>query len=123
VAGRAYLAALSITLVTSALFLAIGTRVASGLTYLNGTRLAAIFVFGAVMWSIFSLQDAVLTGVRRGRTVLLENMLWSSARLLLVIALPLIGLQVGVGWLVGIVLIPASVLVAVITCYLFVFRG
>src|SRR4051812_24026291 len=122
IAGRAYLAALAITLVTSVLYLAIATRVASGLTYLKDGRLALVFVSGAVMWSIFSLQDAVLTGVRRGRTVLLENMLWSCSRLVLVIALPLIGLEVGVGWLVGTWLIPASLLVAAISFYLFVLR-
>jgi len=122
VAGRAYVAALAITLVTSVLYLAIGTRVASGLTYLSDVRLAVVFILGAVMWSIFSLQDAVLTGLRRGRTVLLENSLWSASRLMLIIALPLVGLEVGVGWLVGTWLIPASLLVAAISCYLFISR-
>jgi len=120
VAGHAYLAALGMTLIASMLYLVIGTRVASGLTYLSNIRLAAVFLLGSVMWSIFSLQDAVLTGVRRGRTVLLENSVWAGARLVLVIGLPLIGLELGVGWLVGTWLIPAAVLVAVITCYLFI---
>jgi len=119
IAGHAYLAALAITVVTSMLYLFIGTRVASGLTYLSNARLAAVFVLGSVMWSIFSLQDAVLTGVRRGRTVLLENTLWAGLRLFLLLALPLIGLELGVGWLVGTWLIPAALLVAAITYYLF----
>ena len=78
-----------------------------------------VFVFGCVMWSIFSLQDAVLTGVRRGKLVLLENTTWASLRLLFVFVLPLIGLELGVGWLVATWLVPASLLVAVITYYLF----
>jgi len=119
-AGHAYLAALAITVVMSMLYLAIGTRVASGLAYRTDVRLAAVFVFGSVMWSIFSLQDAVLTGLRRGRTVLLENTLWSGMRLLLLLALPFLGLGLGVGWLVATWLIPASLLVAAITFYLFV---
>jgi len=40
----------------------------------------------------------------------------------LIIALPLVGLEVGVGWLVGTWLIPASLLVAAISCYLFISR-
>jgi hypothetical protein len=120
VAGHAYLAALAITVVTSSIYLAIGTRVASGLTYLSNARLAAVFILGSVMWSIFSLQDAVLTGLRRGRTVLAENTIWAGLRLVLLIALPVVGMELGVGWIVGTWLIPATLLVAVITWYLFV---
>jgi hypothetical protein len=90
------------------------------LTYLSNGRLAAVFILGSVMWSIFSLQDAVLTGVRRGRTVLMENTLWAGFRLLLLIALPVVGVALGVGWIVATWLIPASLLVAAISWYLLV---
>jgi hypothetical protein len=119
VAGHAYVAALCVTAVTALLYLLFGTRVASGLAYLRDLRLAIVFVLGCVMWSIFSLQDAVLAGVRRGRLVLLENTVWASVRLLFVLALPVIGLQLGVGWLVATWLVPASLLVATITYFLF----
>ncbi len=119
VAGHAYVGALCVTAVAALLYLLFGTRIASGLEYLRDLRLAIVFVAGCVMWSIFSLQDAVLTGVRRGRLVLLENTVWASLRLLFVLALPVIGLTLGVGWLVATWLVPASLLVAAITYYLF----
>jgi hypothetical protein len=119
-AGRAYLSALVLTSVSGLLYLTFGPRIASGLEYLRDRRLAAVLVLGAVMWSIFSLQDAVLTGVRRGRLVLLENTMWAGLRLLALIALPLAGFELGVGWLVATWLVPAALLVAVVTYYLFI---
>jgi hypothetical protein len=118
-AGRAYVAALSLTAVSALLYLVLGTRIASGLDYLRNLRLAVVFVLGCVMWSIFSLQDAVLTGVRKGKLVLLENSVWSSLRLVFLVTLPLIGLELGVGWVVATWLVPASLLVAIVTYFLF----
>jgi hypothetical protein len=118
-AGHAYLAALLLTAVCAVLYLVVGPRTASGLDYLRDRRLAVIFLVGAVLWSIFSLQDAVLTGVRRGRLVLLENTVWAGLRLLAVMALPVLGIELGIGWLVATWLIPASLLVAAVTYYLF----
>ena len=118
-AGRAYIGALSLTAVSALLYLVFGTRVASGLDYLRDMRLAVVFVLGCVMWSIFSLQDAVLTGVRKGKLVLLENTVWSGCRLVLMSTLPLLGLELGVGWVVLMWLVPATVLVGIVTYYLF----
>ncbi|MEP7113233.1 MAG: hypothetical protein ABI862_08210 [Ilumatobacteraceae bacterium] len=118
-AGRAYIAALSLTGVSSSLYLIFGTRIASGLDYLRDMHLAIYFVFGCLMWSIFSMQDAVLTGVRKGKLVLLENTVWSGCRVVLVLTLPLIGLELGVGWVVSTWLVPATLLVLAITYYLF----
>jgi len=119
-AGKAYVCGVSLTAATALLYVSVGTRLVSGLAYLRAERLAIIFVLGCVVWSIFSLQDAVLTGLRRGRLVLLENSVWGLARLLFVLALPLFGLKLQVGWLVAAWLIPASLLVAMISYFLFV---
>jgi hypothetical protein len=119
-AGRAYIGALSLTTISALVYLVIGPSVASGLTYLRDVRLAIVFVLGCVMWSIFSLQDAVLTGVRKGKVVLLENTVWSGCRLVLVVSLPLVGLELGVGWVVSMWLVPATILVGIVTYYLFV---
>lgn len=122
-AAHSYIAALGITAASALLFLFVGPRLATGLVYLRDTRLAVVFFLGCVMWSIFSLQDAVLTGVRRAKLVLVENVSWAMCRLVLVLTLPLVGLELGVGWLVATWLIPATVLVMVITYYLFASPG
>jgi hypothetical protein len=119
-ARQAYIAAFAVTAISALLYLVLGTRIASGLDYLRDLRLAIVFFVGCAMWSIFSLQDAVLTGVRRGRLVLLENTTWAICRLVFLLALPLAGVELGIGWLVATWLVPASLLVLAITFYLFV---
>jgi O-antigen/teichoic acid export membrane protein len=119
-AGRTYIGALSLTALSALIYLVFGTRFASGLDYLRDVRLSVVFALGCIIWSIFALQDAVLTGVRKGKLVLLENTVWSGCRLILVLTLPLIGLELGVGWVVSMWLVPATILVGIVTYYLFI---
>jgi hypothetical protein len=119
-AGRAYLAALAITALSAFVYIILGPRIASGLGFLRDLRLSIVFLLCCMTWSIFSLQDAVLTGLRRSRLVLLENSTWATCRLLLVLALPLVGFELGIGWLVATWLVPASLLVVAVTYFLFV---
>ncbi len=120
VAGRAYSLAAVLTAITSFGYVVIGPRVASGLAFLGDGDLAVLFVVGCLAWSWFSLQDAVLAGVRKGHIVLAENTVWGIARLVVLAIVPIVGLQLGVGWIVGSWLLPALVLVVVVTWYLFV---
>ena len=120
IAGHAYVAALSTTLLGALAYVFFATRLASGLGFVREPRLAVSFVSGCLVWSVFSLQDAVLTGLRRGKLVLLENASWGTSRLALAVAVPLFGIESGVGWLLAAWLIPAALLVAVITYTLFV---
>jgi O-antigen/teichoic acid export membrane protein len=48
---------------------------------------ALLFIVGSVFWSIFSLQDSVLTGLRETRWVPIENTAYSALRLAFVILL------------------------------------
>ena len=119
VAGRAYLLAAVLTLITAVGYVVIGPRVVSGLEFLGDDDLAALFVVGCLTWSWFSLQDAVLAGVRKGHVVLAENTAWGIARLAMLALIPIAGLELSVGWIVGSWLLPALVLVVVVTWYLF----
>jgi O-antigen/teichoic acid export membrane protein len=42
---------------------------------------AAWFVLGTAVWTVFALQDAVLTGLGEARTVLLENIVYGVAKI------------------------------------------
>ena len=119
VAGRAYLLAAALTAVTAVGYVVIGPRLATGLGFLDEGNLAVLFVLGCLAWSWFSLQDAVLAGVRKGHIVLAENTAWGAARLVILMLVPVAGLELGVGWIVGSWLLPATVLVVVVSWYLF----
>jgi hypothetical protein len=119
-AGHAYLLGATLTAVTAVGYVVFGPRLASGLDFLRDRELAAVFVLGCLAWSCFSLQDAVLAGVRKGHIVLAENTAWSLARLAIVVLAPLAGLELGVAWIVGSWLLPAVLLVAAVSGYLFV---
>ncbi len=53
------------------------------------------FVGGTVIWTVFALQDAVLTGLGEARWVLIENVCYGVVKLLLLVtvaaALPILG--------------------------------
>ena len=119
-AGNAYVMAAVLTGITALGYVVCGPRVASGLEFLRDTELATLFVVGCLAWSWFSLQDAVLAGVRKGHVVLAENTVWGVTRLLIVICLPVVGLELGTAWIVGSWLLPAVVLVVAVSLYLFV---
>jgi hypothetical protein len=119
-AAASYAAALALTGTGALLYALIAPQLASGVRFLRDPRLLAVFVFGCLIWSPFSLQDSVMTGLRWGKYVLLENSVWGVVRLTAVIVLPLLGIELGIGWLVASWLVPAAVLVAVVTYVLFI---
>jgi O-antigen/teichoic acid export membrane protein len=53
----------------------------------HGSAFAALFVTCTVVWSVFNLQDAVLTGLRRAGWVPVDNVLFAIAKLVLLIVL------------------------------------
>jgi hypothetical protein len=119
-ARRVYGLALVLTGIAAPVYVLVGPAVADGLDYLREPHLAAAFVIGCLGWCLFSLQDAVLTGVRKGAVVLLENGLWGVARLAVLGLAWAVGLRIGIGWLLAAWIVPAVALVAGVSWYLFV---
>ena len=119
IAGHAYAAALLLSSTGAILFVTVAPRVASGLRYLQRPELTLLFVAGCVVWSIFSLQDAVLVGLMRSKVVLAENASWGVVRLIVVVSLPLLGVTLSVAWIVAAWVVPATALVTVISYFLF----
>lgn len=86
------------------------------LAYLTGSwTSAAWFAVSVMVWSIFALQDVVLTGLRSAVWVPLENALFGAAKLVLLVwlAARLPGEGVFVSWTVPVVfaLLPVNVLI------------
>jgi O-antigen/teichoic acid export membrane protein len=118
-AAKTYAVALVITAAVAPVYVFVGPSVASGLNFLRDGRLAAAVIFGCLVWCVFSLQDSVLTGVRRGGLVLFENAAWGASRLAVVFALWALGVRLGVGWLVASWIVPAAVAAVAVTWFLF----
>ena len=60
-----------------------------------------------------------MAGIRRGQYVLAENTVWTLCRVALVIAIPAVGMTLGVELIVATWLIPAALMVGVVSYYLF----
>ena len=104
-------------LVVSGLYVA-ATRFSLGVPALLGSGWTAALVLGAAVttWCVFSLQDAVLTGMRKAVWLPLENGVYGLAKIGLLIALVPVSLQYGiiVSWVV-----PAAVIVVPMSFLLF----
>jgi glycosyltransferase involved in cell wall biosynthesis/O-antigen/teichoic acid export membrane protein len=76
---------------------------------------AAWFVVATVAWSVFSLQDAVLTGLRRTVWVPVENTIFAVVKILVLVALvgSLAGTGIYISWTVPAVLsiVPINVMI------------
>jgi hypothetical protein len=85
---RSYLVALLVSAVVSVAFVA-GTGLWAGhLSFLRHNPLIGLgFVVATMAWTIFVLQDSALTGVRQAIWVPLENLLYSVAKLALLVML------------------------------------
>lgn len=77
---------------------------------------AATFVAGTVAWNLFTIQDGVLTGLRRASIVPAENATYSVIKIILLVAFAAASLGVGIllSWV-----LPAGIAVAAVTVYLF----
>ncbi|MDD5371313.1 MAG: hypothetical protein PHQ40_19705, partial [Anaerolineaceae bacterium] len=111
--GITYLATLGIALLVSLLFLAKVDWWAPALGFLRATPpLAALFVLATMGFSIFALEDGVLTGLRRATWVPVENAGYGLVKVALMLEFVYILPQIGVfaSWVVGlgVVVIPTS---------------
>src|SRR4029453_4665483 len=87
---------------------------------LQRPAVAALFVAAVLTWSLFALQDNVLTGLGRAVWIPLENILYSAVKLVLVVALAasLGGYGILVSWIVPAAL--AVVPVSLAVCKIFI---
>ncbi|TDT98726.1 O-antigen/teichoic acid export membrane protein [Streptomyces sp. 846.5] len=92
----AYLAAVCTALVASVGFVLAAPRLSPGLSFLHGPLLGTVFVVATVSYTVFSLQDGALTGLRRAGWVLAENALFSVAKLAAVLLLSLAAAVYGI---------------------------
>jgi O-antigen/teichoic acid export membrane protein/thymidylate kinase len=77
--------------------------------------LSAWFVFAVMAWSLFALQDAVLTGLRRTVWVPIENTIYALGKILLLVAIARSAADVGlfVSWTIpaAIAILPVNWLI------------
>ncbi len=103
-------------LAVSSAFLAIAPRVSDNLRFLSDSHLmSALFVLGVSFWTVFSLQDAVLTGIRAAIWVPVENTAFGLLKLglLAVLAVGLTDSGILVSWVVpmAVMLVPVNLLI------------
>ncbi len=112
---RAYAIAALLAVALATVFVVLAPRVSAQLRALHRPGLAALFVAAVVTWSLFALQDSVLTGLRRAVWIPLENIAYSAVKLVLVLALAraLAGYGILVSWIVpaALALVPVSLAV------------
>jgi O-antigen/teichoic acid export membrane protein len=98
--ARCYGLATTASVVLGAAFVFLAPRFVDDLHVLRTPWIAVTFVAGVAVWSLFALQDNVLTALRQAVWVPLENAGYSAAKLLLVVAAgaSLGGVGVFVSW-------------------------
>ncbi len=86
-----YAATLAVSALVAIVFIA-GARIWTPdlAPVVQSPRFAVFFAIATMVWTIFVLQDAVLTGFGRARWVLLENALYGVVKILLLLALVLL---------------------------------
>lgn len=114
-----YRAALVMTAIAAPAYVLLGPVFADGLSFLRDGPVAVAFVIATLVWCVFSLQDAVLTGVRKATYVLVENTTWGVTRLVILVVAWALGVRLGLKFLLATWIIPASACVAAISWYLF----
>jgi O-antigen/teichoic acid export membrane protein len=81
----------------------------------SSTAMAVWFVAAVMVWAVFVLQDAALTGLRRATWVLAENSIYGAAKLGLLVSLAVVapGLGIFLSWTLPLVLLilPINVLI------------
>ena len=112
---RAYALATVLALTFATAFVVAAPRLSGQLRDLQRPGVAALFVAVVLTWSLFALQDSVLTGLGRAVWIPLENILYSAAKLVLVLALAagLGGYGILVSWIVpaALAVVPVSLTV------------
>lgn len=100
----------------SVIFLAIAGQPGSSYSELTGVRAGLIFVAAVVIWSLFTLQDGALVGLRSANWVTLENALFGVAKIAVLVPLATLIPHAGiyVSWLV-----PAALAVPAVNLLIF----
>jgi O-antigen/teichoic acid export membrane protein len=113
---RAYGLAALLAVAFATTFVVAAPHLSNQLRVLGRPGVAALFVAAVLIWSLFALQDCVLTGLRQAVWIPLENILYSAVKLVLVLALArgLAGYGILVSWIV-----PAALAVAPVTLAVF----
>lgn len=113
--ARCYVLAVVASVVLGAAFVFVAPNVVGDLSVLRTPWIAATFVASVVVWSLFALQDNVLTALRRAVWVPLENIGYSAAKLALVVLIggSMAGVGVFVSWVAPalLCLLPVNLLV------------
>lgn len=111
-----YLAAAFVGFMLSSAFLLISPILLPELQFLTDSAIPTfLFISGVVVWTVFSLQDAVLTGIRAAIWVPIENTAFGVLKLLLLVVLAA-GLStygILVSWVVpmAVMLVPVNLLI------------
>jgi O-antigen/teichoic acid export membrane protein len=102
-AGRAYIVAATVTLLFTAVFVALVPQLSPGLGFLHTWGLGTWFVLATAGYAIFNLQDGALTGLRRADWVALENGLFAAEKIGFLAAFAALGTASGIlaSWMVG----------------------
>jgi O-antigen/teichoic acid export membrane protein len=83
----AYAVAACAGFLIAGVFLLVAPQVSKELRFLSDSGfLSLLFVFGVVIWVVFALQDAVLTGIRATLWVPVENVVFGLFKLALLVA-------------------------------------
>jgi len=91
-----YAAAALFSTAVAVVFLAVLPAVSPGLDYLRTPVAATAFVVATGGYSIFVLQDGLLTGLRRPNWVLGENAVFASVKVLLLLGCGLLAISSGI---------------------------
>lgn len=111
-----YGASIAATVLLSIVFLALGASVQLAELLGSPAMVAFWVIFAAASRTIFRIQDAVLTGLKQARWVLIENTIYNVAKIAILVA--------GVRWLanagiVGSWFIPTPLVIALCTWLIF----
>jgi O-antigen/teichoic acid export membrane protein len=112
---RAYAIAAVLAVAFATTFVVAAVHVSAQLRDLHRPGVAVLFVAAVLIWSLFALQDSVLTGLRQAIWIPLENILYSAVKLILVLALAhsLAGYGILASWIVpaALALVPVTLAV------------
>ena len=113
---RAYLAAVATTVLLATGFVLLLPEISPGLAFLHTPVLGASFVLATAGYGLFTMQDGVLTGLRRPDWVVLENAIFAAVKIGAVVVFALAAASSGVllSWALALI-----VAIAVTNTFLF----
>jgi len=93
---RAYLAAIATTVLLATGFVLLLPEISPGLVFLHSPVLGVSFVLATAGYGLFTMQDGVLTGLRRPDWVVLENAIFAAVKIGAVVVFALAAASSGV---------------------------